>query len=82
MERYGNANSADFNAYQGVHQGSPVSMILFYVYLEDLFHRIDIKHSGVEYVGVKQGSFAFADYIAILAYLIEGLQLLVNCVYV
>lgn len=81
MVRYGNDNSAEFNADQGIHQGSPMSMFLFQIYVNELLHEINSKHSSVKCVGVKIGAIAFADDIAILANSIEGLQLLVNSAY-
>ena len=79
MVRYGNETSAEFNAYQGIHQGSPTSMFLFQVYVNEFLHEININHSSVKCVGVNTGGIAFADDVALLANSMDGLQLLINC---
>ena len=81
MVRYGNETSAEFNAYQGIHQGSPMSMFLFQMYINELLYEINSNQASANCVGLITGGIAYADDVALLANSMDGLQLLVNVAY-
>ena len=78
MVRYGNDNSCPFNAYQGIHQGSPMSMLLFEVFINELLCEINSNPASAKCVGLSTGGVAFADDLALMSNSMEGLQSLVR----
>jgi len=81
MVKYSNGNSFPFNTYQGIHQGSPLSMFLFEVYINDLLFEINYSYASAKCVGVNTGGIAFADDIALISNSMEGIQELVRIAY-
>ncbi len=81
MVRYGHKNSKQFSALQGIHQGSPTSMFLFQMYVNELLCEINSNLASVKCVGIRTGGIAFADDIALMSNSVEGLQTLVRIAY-
>lgn len=79
--RLGYITSGQFSAFQGIHQGSPTSMLLFQVYINELLSEINCNPVSAKCVGISTGAIAFADDIAIMSYTVEGLQVLINIAY-
>ena len=59
--------SRDFIPKQGIHQGSPCSMFLYQVYINELLNEIYSNVVSAKCVGINVGAIAYADDIALLA---------------
>ena len=67
-----------FTPQRGVHQGAPLSMPLYQIYINDLLKKLRLSNHSIEMFGTKIGSPAFADDIAIPALSKLGLNCLLN----
>jgi len=81
MVRYGNRHSYQFAALQGIHQGSPTSMLLFQVFINELLCEINTNPASIRCTGIYVGGIAFADDVAIMSNSVQGLQQLANVAY-
>ena len=76
--RWNGYESACFNTSNGVRQGASISPLLFAVYIDELFIRLQDSGLGCYIQNQFSGAFGYADDIVILSPTKSGLQEMVN----
>jgi hypothetical protein len=67
-----------FNVKQGVHQGGPLSSVLFQLYFDELLNSLQESNKGVSLYGTKISCIAYADDLALIASSSENLQAMLD----
>ena len=70
-----------FYASRGVHQGAPLSMVLYTLYINDLLNELKINVNGLCIEGIKVTSPTHADDLAIVTIYKKGLNALLSIAY-
>ena len=76
--RWGGTVSNKFTASNGVKQGAILSPILFSVYMDELFERLEKSGVGCHMGNHYTGSLGYADDLTLLAPTLSGLQVLIK----
>ena len=76
--RWGGTVSNKFTASNGVKQGDILSPILFSVYMDELFERLEKSGVGCHMGNHYTGSLGYADDLTLLAPTLSGLQVLIK----
>ena len=77
----GRYNSRKFDVQQGVHQGGPLSGMLFQIFFDEILMDLQCCNFGVQICNETIACPTFADDIAILSETRDGLQQMVNMAY-
>ena len=76
--KIGDMQSDWFQVSQGVHQGGPLSGLLFQIYLDDLLHELQNTELGVKVNDLMIVAPSFADDITLVTLSKRNLQILMN----
>ncbi len=66
---------------QGVHQGDPLSSLLFQIFFDNLLKDIQNSNNGVKVYDTEIASPSFADYMSLISLSRKGLQKMVTIAY-
>jgi len=80
--RLGSQCSGLFNVNQGVHQGGPLSSVLFQLYFDELLDILQESNKGVVVHGIKISCVAYADDLALIADTSQNLQVMLDIAFV
>ena len=73
--------SEDIESLRGLHQGAPLSMFLFNIFIDELLQLLQEFSPGVKFLGLRLNAMAYTDDITILATCKNDLQALFDIAY-